>query len=528
MTPLALNLGDLLRMVPLWVWLLLIALFVGWMAVIWFSSGYGRLGRGADAAELATRERETSSVWATRRTIKALLVPGAHVTDPRQQRLGYLGKDLVASEVMASEMVVAPTRSMKTASVVVPNVLDHEGPLLCGSVKPDVMNLTRAYRETQGPVWLFDPSRSTGTTARWSPLATVRDWSDALDSAKWLQDSSKVEKRGLEDREFWDANARKVLAPLIMLAASQGGTMRDVTRWAAQVSSLEQLLGEEIQALGIPEAFDYWTSYAELADKTKSSVNGTLFVVLEAWGHPKVAAAVDVTGGDPSDVLQLHDLLDRNGTLYLVAPASQQALFTPIYETLVNAVIMDVERRYAATGKPVNPPLFLCLDEAANIAPLRNLDKIASVGAGMGIKVLTVWQDGAQIHDIYGPEKARTIVSNHINKVFLSGISDSETLEDLSRLIGDTTVERVTSSSDGLGRVTLSTQYHDVRVAPAEWLRQLPAFTAVVIARNFPPMRLTTKPWFNDAEMRKRIDPAVAKEFDDYFAPKPGERKARR
>ena len=429
---------------------------------------------------------------------------------------------------MGSVMLIAPTRSGKTARYVVPDVLEHEGPQLVTSVKTDVRQLTEAAAKARGPVWVFDPSQSSGATCRWSPLASVHTWADALNAAKWLQESSKVEKRGIEDREFWDSNARKVLAPLLLLAARQGSGMREVVSWASQVGSIEARLSSEIAKLNVREADDYWASYRYLADKTKSSVIGTLFTVLEAWGHPQVAEAVDVSGaGD--DVFNVRDLVDLNGTLYLIAPVSQQSLFTPIYETLTNAVVMDIERRYAATGQPVDPPLHLCLDEAANIAPLRNLDKIASAGAGLGIKLKSAWQDEGQVVDIYGPERARTIMSNHVNKIYFAGITDPRTLQSLSDLIGRAVVDRSSRSVDSAGRVNRSQNYVEITVAPPSWLRELPEGETVVISRNLPPMHLYAVPWYDDRRMRTLIPTEVAALLDSYFsASRRGRRKALR
>jgi len=81
--------------------------------------------------------------------------------------------------------------------VVVPAVLRHHGPALVASVKSDVLLLTQAARARSGPVWVFDPTGATGRpAARWSPLAAVGSYGDAMKAAAWLTDSSKVDGRG--------------------------------------------------------------------------------------------------------------------------------------------------------------------------------------------------------------------------------------------------------------------------------------------------------------------------------------------
>ena len=78
----------------------------------------------------------------------------------------------------------------------------------------------------------------------------------------------------------------------------------------------------------------------------------------------------------------------------------------------------------------------MVLDEAANIAPLAELDGLAATCAGHGVQLVTVWQDLAQVAARYG-ERAATVVNNHRAKVFLSGIADPRTLDHASHLVGD-------------------------------------------------------------------------------------------
>ena len=93
------------------------------------------------------------------------------------------------------------------------------------------------------------------------------------------------------------------------------------------------------------------------------------------------------------------------------------------------------------------------LDEAANIAPLPDLDVIAATGASHGIQLVTILQDLAQAHDRWGRERADTIVNNHRALVFGAGISDARTLETVGRLLGSEEVEQ-RSSTTGSGRDT--------------------------------------------------------------------------
>ena len=90
----------------------------------------------------------------------------------------------------------------------------------------------------------------------------------------------------------------------------------------------------------------------------------------------------------------------------------------------------------ARAGRPLDPPLLVVLDEAANIAPLAELDGLAATCAGHGVQLVTVWQDLAQMTARYGP-RAATVLNNHRGRIFLSGIADPSTLDHASHLVGD-------------------------------------------------------------------------------------------
>jgi type IV secretion system protein VirD4 len=172
----------------------------------------------------------------------------------------------------------------------------------------------------------------------------------------------------------------------------------------------------------------------------------------------------------------------------------------------VTRVVEAAYDRAARQGGPLDPPLLVVLDEAANVAPLSELDGLASTAAGHGIQLVTVWQDLAQLTARYG-SRAGTVVNNHRAKLFLSGIADPATLEHASTLIGEaeqpvasTTVDRGRSA----GSTTMSATYR--RLAPADALRRMSPGTGVLISGHLPPARLTLRPWYRDDELRRRSE----------------------
>lgn len=492
--------------------IILVAVVLGLLLGLTGLTGGG--GAGKAATEL-DKQRRGSRNWATWKQVRRDLADDPTNPDPARLRLCNLDGHPLANPRLRSKLVLAPSGAGKTPRVVVPDLLRHDGPAVVTSIKSDVRELTQASREARGQVWVFDPSNPT-TSARWSPLAHINTWADALDASRWIQESSKADSSGgVQDREFWDAQARLLLAPLLYLAARSGRTMSDVAELVVDGQETESFVTNQLADLPETGPRIHWARFTGLEHKTKSSVMITAATILEAWTHPRVAETVNVLAGD-HDALDLDRLLDGSNTLYLVSPASEQEMFTPIYETLINAITMRVEKA-ADRGIALNPPLLLALDEAANIAPLRKLDYLASAGAGQGILVLSVWQDEGQIESIYGPAKARTIRANHYATVYLPGIQDHQTLMHLSDQIGRDSMRQTSTSTNRDGTST-TISHHELDVAPPSWLRQLDSGQAIVILGHYAPILGHIPAWYENKKLRAQIPADVAERFDQAFS----------
>jgi len=210
--------------------------------------------------------------------------------------------------------------------------------------------------------------------------------------------------------------------------------------------------------------------------------------------------ALDSGGEGPVDPKEL--LLGPN-TLYLCAPAHDQRRLRGLFTAVVKQVLESAFDRAANLGGQLESPLLVVLDEAANIAPLAELDGLAATCAGHGVQLITVWQDLAQVAARYG-ERAATVVNNHRAKVFLSGTSDPRTLDHASHLVGEEEliVPSVTRDPSGARSVTTAPVHR--RLLPPEALRRLPGGSGVLVYGSLPPVRLSLRPWFEDVVLAGR------------------------
>jgi type IV secretion system protein VirD4 len=335
-------------------------------------------------------------------------------------------------------------------------------------------------------------------SSSWSPLDGVTTWSEARRVADDLVEAGRSSPGGLTDGDFWYATAGKLLAPLLLAASCSRRTMAEVVRWIDTKETDEVV--DALDVAGQWQALQALRATWGRDERQRSAVYTTAETVIEVFADPAVAASA-LPGSHAVDPVRL---LGGNNTLYLCAPAHEQRRLRPLFSGLVTRVIEAAYDSAARSGRPLDPALLVVLDEAANVAPLAELDVLASTAAGHGIQLMTVWQDLAQLTARYGP-KAGTVVNNHRAKLFLSGIADPATLDHASALIGEaeqpqssTTVDRGRSSAS----TTMTATYR--RLVPADALRRMTPGTGVLISGHLPPARLTLRPWYRDAELRRR------------------------
>jgi type IV secretory pathway TraG/TraD family ATPase VirD4 len=445
------------------------------------------------------RDRDRSYSWARARQVPELVM---RRPDGQRILLGQLGRTPIGAQPRRSVLLVAPTQAGKTTRFVVPAVLRWQGPMVITSVKPDVLHLTHQARARRGGVMVFDP---TGTLAEtniatcwWSPLLAADTFAEAERTAAWMVEAAG--NPGGDNAQFWESLAGKLLAVLLFAGAHADHSLATLARWVDRrdvpaVSAVVEWLGDE-------DAKDAWAACCARDERQCDSVYATLETLLAPFSSPSVRASV--LPDRDRDFIDPDRLLDENAALYLVAPVHEQNRLRPLFEALIQTVIRAAQDRHARSGRPLEPALLLMLDEAAHVAPLRSLPALAATGAGQGIQICSVWQDLAQIEQLYS-RGARSLINNHTARVFLPGNGDVTTLDELSRLLADHPAIRLSRSHSRHGSDSITVNPGEERLAPLDYLRQLPADTALVLYGRLPPLRLKTRGYWQQSDLAPLI-----------------------
>lgn len=435
--------------------------------------------------------RVPAARWAALRDLALLRV---RASEPGRLTLGKFGRTLLAAEERQSIIAFAPTGTHKTSGLVIPALLEWQGPALVTTVKGDVLPETIERREQLGEVMVFDPTGVSGVepSTRATPLEAAKTWPGARKVAHWLCNSAQSSKGGLQEANFWFATAEKLLAPMLFAAATSRRTMADVVRWLDEGPEANAAqVGEALEKAGKPSAERAWQATQNREEKQRSSVYTTAEMIVDAFADERVQQETEAADYTPARLLN-----GGMNTLYLCAPLNEQERLCPLFSAIIQELVAFVYERAALEG-PLDPSLLLLLDEAANIAPFPGLDAVASTGVGQGLQLLSIFQDMAQLATVYG-RRWPTIVNNHRGKWFGVGIADPETLGFISRVAGVAEFEQLTRNTGGQGRRSQAEgeTYRDL--APANVVRERKLATALLLYHNLPLAKIDLRPWFED------------------------------
>ncbi|GAA1392076.1 hypothetical protein GCM10009613_35870 [Pseudonocardia kongjuensis] len=406
-------------------------------------------------------------------------------------------------------IVVGGPRTGKTGWLA-GRVLDAPGAALVTSTRTDLLDLCAPLRRRdRGPVFVFNPAGlgSRTSTITFDPLTGCHDPVTATERATDML--AAVASGAGGDREFWDGQARRVLAALLHAAALGGKRMADVLSWVAEPDTAGRDVPALLRRSGVAAFEQDAMQFITTNERTRSSITSSVMPALGWLTHPAAAAAAD-----PGQGFDVARLLDDRATVFLLG--AEEAQTAPLVCALTGHIAREARR--LAAGRPggrLDPPLGLFLDEAALISPVPLESWTADMG-GRGVTIVCAFQSRAQLLARWGEHKAATILNNTAAVMIFGGTRDKADLEFWSTLAGERD-ERITTT-DLHGKVASRTVRKVPVLAPAQ-IANLPAGRVVVIRRGIAPVIGRARMAWRRRDVRRhrremrRVDVRAARSF---------------
>jgi type IV secretion system protein VirD4 len=467
---------------------------------------------------LPVRARERSPATRIADQLAASTDPGQAVREHSCQLgggafLGFRpGGGWVTADPEHAVMVLGPPRSGKTSSIVIPAMLAAPGAAVSTATKPDVLDATWRARAQIGQVWLFDPTGAPTDLPLgirrlcWSPVSAATTWDGALLMARAMAATTGSGK-GTTNEQHWRERSTALLAPLLHAANLGGQPVSELVRWVLRQDL--NTAGLTLQDHDAQVANDVLVGIAKTDQRERSSIFSATAGLLAAYNANATRTAARNPNFNPDQFVAGSD------TIYITAPAHKQALCAPLVVGLLEQ-IRHATYQQAASRPPGEPPVFLCLDEVANIAPIHDLPALVSEAGGQGLHLLACLQDLSQARNRWGDAAADGFLSLFQTKLILTGIADPRTLEAISLALGEYdrglvshTIGR--SHSDklfpGPGTNSESVTYHTQRhrTLPPGEIAQLPNGRGLLLCgARWGLLRLT--PWYRTQPWRQIAD----------------------
>lgn len=362
-------------------------------------------------------------------------------------------------------LVVAPTRSGKGVSLIIPSLLTWPESVFVLDIKGENFLATAGWRERNiGPVLRFEPTDESGTSASFNPLEEIRFGTpnEIGDIQKIAQIMVDPDGKSSGAQKHWTDSAAELLT----------GAFIYVLHTAAEnnrIPTIEEIVDNI--SFGEYNAFLLeWQNYvyerdengesAELRllariassmlkkdEREFSGVLSSAKTALNLWNDPIICKNTAASTFHISDIVNS----EKPVSLYLVIPPSDLIRLVPLLRLFVTQLIYSLTRRMKREGNRIISPhvhrLLLMLDEFPQMNQLNVIEKALAQMAGYGLKAYIITQSYTQLTDVYGKDET---VSANCGVHICFAPNDLGTAEIISRRTGKTTT--ITGSSNISGK----------------------------------------------------------------------------
>lgn len=372
---------------------------------------------------------------------------------PKTKALHYLRHD-GPEHVIA----LAPTRSGKGVSLVVPTCLSWPHSMVIHDQKGELWNLSAGWRakEAGNHVLKFDPASETDCVA-FNPLDEIRVGtpSEVGDAQNLVTIMVDPDGKGLVDH--WAKTSHAFLTGVVLhllykakqrgphataslydVAFALSDPSREVDELYQEMLANTHDVADHYQNGGVhPVVASAARDMLNKPDDERGSVLSTAMSFLSLYRDPIVRRN---TARSDFSIMDLMNA-DRPVSLYLVVRAEDKDRMRPLMRLVLNQIVRvllrpEIQFQDGRAVAPHRHRLLLMLDEFASFGKLEIFEEALAYIAGYGIKAYLIVQDVAQLYKFYTREES--VTSNcHIRVAFAPNKVD--TAEWLSKMSGTST-----------------------------------------------------------------------------------------
>jgi type IV secretion system protein VirD4 len=361
-------------------------------------------------------------------------------------------------------LTVAPTGAGKGQRLILPVLLDFEGPTVVLDPKGENYEHTAWRRSLYGQVFKWAPGVADSDC--YNPLERVTGWDDARLLAELL-----VIPQGKEP--FWDEAARDLLTGLIfyVIRTRPEGqrNMRAVCRLLTPSKADFEAMVEDLQGSDDERLKELGNILETQSEALRASISTTLRTQLAIWRSDDVANVTSSTtpGWTVEDILVRDNIsvtfaaktgrapgwhqredggVTRGSaaTVYLIVPPEKMAAMRSVLRVMLGQHLseairvrkmidaVNAEDDSLPAGYPDWPMMFV-FDEMPQLGYMRIIEDAVAISRSYRVRLWLFAQDLAQLEEVY--PKWRSLVANCRGQIFFRP-NDTRTAEHVAERLG--------------------------------------------------------------------------------------------
>lgn len=382
-----------------------------------------------------------SAAWASQDQLKPFLKDRADFDNPRSIVLGtYVPQGSSEPKFVHWDdeghlLTLAPTRTGKSVTTIIPNLLRYRGSAIVFDPKGELYEKTSAWRrDNVGPVYRIapfddgsDPATEGFPRHGLNPLAEVRSQRDARAIAQLMFPKDP------NASEFFNDDAASFLTAVIQYILKVApehlrnfATVREAV--SAPLDKFSKLVAK-MRTSAIPsvrEAAD--NVLGKSKDRGLPNLRDTLHSKLSLWSDPEVVALTD------RDDFRFSSLKDQAATVYITVPFRLIEPYAPVLKVILKSALDGTSE---TQRKPKYPVLFV-LDEFLSLGPFNEFRSAIRTHASAGVRLWFFLQELGELQRHYPGTAWQAFFNTSARQFF--GIDDQFTAGVIAEALGNQTL----------------------------------------------------------------------------------------
>lgn len=340
-----------------------------------------------------------------------------------------------ANTINNNEIIIGPTRSGKTTSIVEPRLLhtNNASVVVPLSKRELADKYIKLFKQRGYKTEILDFTNSSQSTVSFDVLNYIQNELDISELATILIPEDMESKD-----TFWVYAARDTFDALCRLSI-ENSKAKNETPTIKELYNIYKSLKINEQQTSLDYLFEKlnekypdnvtsikWDGFKNLPMTTMGCVKGFLNIAITKICNEFVLRSIN-----NKKSIDFQKIASEKTALFIVtSPVNKsiQDYVTVFYSFLIKGLFEMAEKK---DDKKLHVPVHIIFDDFATGSIIEKFDEYISIFCAMGISSTILLQSETQLYSIYGDYKAKTIINNCDTYVYLGG-NDETTCKNIS------------------------------------------------------------------------------------------------